>query len=1536
MPHLGLFKAEIFAARKFIFSFLLAVFFALNLYAQDYYWENPEQISSTASVFPHAVYNGESAASLWQEVDSASSAIYLSGRFYAGGQWKTRRRFAGPFPYSGSPPDLFSVAMNRAGLVAVSVLSGANEISVWTTGDAGESWSEKKFSEQNLPLVAPRIYSLNSGGFIIWTSLGRDESFTMLYARSLDGSSWNEFSEFSPAKTMLNPFLPVLLSYDENDGGSEGEAVVFQAQQRTQSRIVYRLFATSSKNGGASWTEPRMLVTGGADDLASDQRPALCRFEGNNYIAWERTPYNSENSSIYFAALGRDLSISSRPERVTSAGNASRPVFFTHNGLLSLVWFDTRGGSERVYIAGRNGILWSQETPISPQRSASLFAFPMITDGGKNLSFVWQDSSSARSSIYYLEADHTVLPPAVQGLSFSEGARSGSENVRVRVTMPRDSSGIKGYSWSWSQDENEEPPENLMKMPRENSLSVQASADKRWFFKARALDNAGNWSESGKIVYYRDLTPPLPPHIEMPETDAAGFVRDNSFSITWKDESPDEDIAGYSYRIQKVDELPKSLSSSSRHRNPLSDEELLSALDAFKEKNPAQKYRPRAPGTSIQTRTPSSYFKNLSNGVYAFSARSFDSAGNMGEAQSVILYVNKYEPFTSLDSVQRSGDIFGNTSLELHGRGFSYDGRVSRITITRQGGGEPYSKEFSEEAGDYRIQSDTLISGLKVENTVPEGRYSITLFHTDRGRYVLNSAFTVRENGTVKIAPEFVYTPKWQAVYDNGKFYLQTQDILLGLIMILALAVLIFTGRALLCSGREAVLLDSEIRALVTGDVMPLEKKQKTLSLKKRGSSLKVKLVAFTAIIVITVSLLVSIPLGVIMTRTQERTLARGLEDRASVLLASLSSGVRAYMPTQNVLELSALPSQSSALAEANFVTIAGLPSADENSSSLEFVWASNDRNLSGKTDSEILNPGGTKITDETMIQIASDCSALNGRAFDEVGEIAKNIADLNAEGARIVLNQDEVSVARREEISVITTELTTRLTATLNRLGEEAGSSFPQYDSARLDRENTEYLFYRPVLYRMGSSRTYARGIVFLSLSTAGLIQTIEDARHTIIIMSIAIALFAVLIGTIGSWILAGVIVRPIKRLASHVVMIGNTANKEKLAGKEIVIKSRDEIGQLGDSVNEMTRDLVKAALDEHLAMDGKVVQRAFLPLTPDETGNKQTVAILNDAKINCFGYYEGASEVSGDYFDYKKLDENHYVIIKCDASGHGVPAALIMTVVATLFRKYYENWSFKKNGVDLSTLVTQINDFIESLGIKGKFATLILALIDTATGDVSLCNAGDNIVHIYDNAAHKEKTLTLQETPAAGPLPTFMVEMKGGFKIERTHLNKGDVLFLYTDGIEESTRKFRDEKFNVLKDGELSSEQLENGRIQQVIESVLNKRKFVLQKTHNPLGDERLEFDFTNCGGSTEDVILALCSVEKVFRFYKPGDVTEKDIVRVDKRIDAFLKAHFNRYEFYCGTKSADEDSFYIYYTNLREDEQLDDLTLLAARIL
>ena len=1547
-----------------VFILLFAVaFFRINLYAEQYYWENPERLTTGDCRFPQAVSNENSYAIFWQEIDTKKSEVYLSAAVKKSNSDKLimNRHFAGPFLYSGEVPDLYSAAINDRGKICVSVLSESNMVSVFSSDDGGLTFARTDFERQNLPVVAPRIYPLKSGEFILFASLGKDESFSMVSSKSRDGINWSNFSIFEPTRNFTNPFLPVLASTEK------GDIVFFQAHFNSGTRLSYQLYSTFSKSNGASWT-PAELVTDqsslpqNSNEVYTsyhNQRPSILFKDSKLYIAWERTHYSSENSSIYFAEVDINTGkINSQVERLTSSGNASRPVLFSYKNIISLVWFDTRQGIESVWFSQKEGFLWN-EVKLSSSNRAAVFSYPIVANQGRELSFVWQSNNT----VYRLSSDTSVQMPQIFPLTYTAGKHSKNKNVRYRIELPEDSSGIAGYSWIWTKDKNENPPHSLMTLPKERFVNVIADEEAEYYFKVCAVDYAGNWSEPQTLSYYRDLTPPPKPKINLPQNDFYGFVNSNSFTLSWNfDEGNPEvtdDVAGYSWNLVRVENLEETFAVSSRHSLKAGEDSLLQKTAYLDEKYSYDTLPSKIaePGKNVMQQKNDIQFFNYSNGIYVFAVRAIDEVGNAGEPAYAVLYMNKFEPFTQITSIKKDSDIFGNTNLTITGKGFSYDGVISDIYITKEKSSKP-EIHLRRADGDFKIVSDSRISDIKLSSRIKEGRYFISLYHTDRGLYKSNIAFSIQDNGTVKIEKEYEYIPDWFGYTKIGIYNVQIAYVLFAFIMLFAFAGLLFSIKGISATVKDFNAVNLQIQALIKGETMPLQKKTRIAALNKKGGGLRLKLILFTVTLVLMVSLLVSVPLGFIMVKTQEHSLSKGLQDRVNVLLESLASGTKAYMPSENVLELSYLPGQSSALDEANYVSITGFKSNENDfaNGSLDYVWASNDVHITGEhnliIDTDSFRPGISRLTDKNILQITENCRLINDEAVKTASETGSNIAKLNAEGALLALNTDSASVERRNEIADITTQLTTRMTAILNDLSIKNSSSYPLYDSTKLSRENTEYLFYRPVLYRSGSSQNYVRAIVFISVSTKSLIEEIDAAQRTILISALAISLFAIAIGTICAVMLASIIVNPIRRLAKHVQMIGETTDKEKLAGKEIIIKSRDEIGQLGDTVNEMTRGLVKAAQDEHLLMDGKVVQQTFLPLHSDKNGNKQTTAELKDNLIECFGYYEGASGVSGDYFDYKKLDDRWYVIIKCDVSGHGVPAALLMTVVATLFRKHFENWSFKKNGTDLPALICTINDFIEGLGIKGKFATIILALVDTQTGDVFLCNAGDNIVHIYDSKEHKQKVLTLAETPAAGPLPTFMVEMKGGFKLEKTHLNKGDVLFLYTDGIEEATRKFRDSNFNVMKcqepgleEGAVHKnhkvgqdyEQMEPERVNAIIEAALNRRVYVLEKNHNPNPSERLEFDFTKCDGSVEDAIMALASVEKVFRFYKDPEVTPNDLVRVDKRIDAYLRKCFNMYDFYCSSKQEiSEESSYLYYTSLREDEQLDDLTLVAVKQL
>lgn len=1515
--------------------FFTAIFYPLAAQT-DYYWESPLTITTKDSRFPSVVTTDYAGSVIfWEEVEQTSDKagrIWLSAQYYekgnsaAGisGTWRHLSRFAGPFAYEGNVPNLYTAAISSVNKIVVTVLSDSHTISVYSSNDKGQTFTETKLIQNDGELFAPRVFCNDNNDFYLFATEGKDDSFNLMYSTSRNGRDWTPFQSFSPSEQVTNPFLPYLVSLPD------GDMVVFQGSYTMASHLSYQLYATKKTANG--WTSPVCItedaVQGQVFSSYNNQRANLCYADdGKLYLAWERTNYASENSQIYVGELSSDGKMLSNVELLSPENvSASQPVLFNLDGGLCASWYDMRRGVSTLYFAQKNGMLWS-DSAMSSNKINATQALPVVTADGY-LHFVWQQNQSGGSgSIVRLSPDMTVSSPGIIARTFTAGKRSAASKVGVQISLPSDSSGIAGYSYSWSQDANSLPPLEFMKLSNETSLSVNATEDGDWYLKVRALDYAGNWSYPATLVFTRDTTPPGKPVINMPSQDTRGFLSSNTFNISWL-APEDDDVAGYTYNLEYISVLP-------------------GLRDA--EGNLRLTRAPVKPASRILTKGRSAGYNNRDNGIYAFSVAAIDGVGNIGESTTVLLAMDKFIPYTTITSVDSSVDDFGTYSLSIIGRGFQEEGLITEIYISRSTTGTP-ERVLRLADGDYTITSDRRINGITVSD-LEEGKYRIGLNHSSRGIYWSSSALlTTKEFGTVKMGDySHRYSPVWERLISTSLFSVNAADLLIVLIIVFLAGGLWISARGLVSTAKDGVIIQNEVRALIEGDYMPLEKKHQLDAMKHRGISLKYKLLGFTASLCLIVVLLVSVPLGYIMLQNQEQTLATGLRQRVEVLLESISSGVKAYLPSQNVLELSFLPQQSSAVAETDSVTIVGL-SGDGSSTGLNSVWATNRDDIVTVIDTEELAFGQSHITDERITSITELCAILNDEAVETVADMASGIAELNAEGVSLALKTDDASVARLEEIQSITSQLTQKITTELSSLAEKGEGSYPEWNDTTFDRENTSYVFYKPVLYRQGSEQNFVRAVVVIELHTDTLLQQLDAEKENIIRVAGVIAVAAIIISLFGSLILASIIIRPVKKLAAHVAMIRDTEDKEELEGKDIRIRARDEIGLLGDTVNDMTHGLIKAAAAAKDLTMGKDLQKMFIPLEADQRGRKLTTGKMEDDRAQFFGYYEGAKGVSGDYFDYLKLDDSHYAIIKCDVSGKGVPAALIMVEVATLFLNYFRDWSFKKNGWNLNGIVSQINDLIESRGFKGRFAAFTLCLYNAENGELHCCNAGDNLLHIYEAASGKKKTLVMPETAAAGVFPSFMIDMKGGFQEYIIKLQPGDVLFMYTDGIEEAKRMFRNEKYeNILcsmpglKEGDThethtvgeESEEMTPERVNAIIEAVFHRQKYILKKYHAPEENELFEFDFTNLEPSAETVIMALVSVEKIFRMYKKPGAGENDRVQVDCKIDSFLNEHFKQYNKYCShRKPHPQLPEYMYYTEVFEDPQYDDLTLIALK--
>ena len=779
-------------------------------------------------------------------------------------------------------------------------------------------------------------------------------------------------------------------------------------------------------------------------------------------------------------------------------------------------------------------------------------------------------------------------------------------------------------------------------------------------------------------------------------------------------------------------------------------------------------------------------------------------------------------------------------------------------------------------------------------------------------------------------------------------FIFEIGELILISIFVLCGLGLIFSIRGILQTVRESAAIRLRAEALVTGDLMPLEKGKRIPRIKKQGIGLRAKLISYTIMLVFAVNILASVPLYNMMTENQRQTLIRSLWDRSAVLMEGLTANARIHLAAGNLEVMNFLPAQMVALPEARYVTITGY-----NPETLIFedqVWATNNPGIMYLIDTPTFRPGYSRLYDAISPRLPVMFTDLNSQAREVLMGLPTFIEDLLQEARELSEQELNPGIERRLDVIRVTVRMMeTRIESNLTRISPGIGS-VPEFCLENLViPENHRFLLYKPILGRLGSEDNFFWGMVRLEISISPILAEIAEGQRNLFMINVFIALAAQIIGIIGAWILSTLMIRPVMQLVKHVESIRDTEDILKLSGIEINMKTKDELAGLGNTINDMTRGLVKAAQAASDLSIGKEVQKKFIPLELDQEGNKLSSGFEETIDLSIFGYYEGAKGVSGDYFDYRDLDGRYYAIIKGDVAGKGIPAAFIMIQVATMFLSYFRKWEPTEKGMQIEELVYQTNELIENLAFKDRFTAFTLCLYDSITGVARFCNAGDNIINIYDASEKRFKTITLPETPAVGMFSNSMVESKGGYSVQTITLDPGDILFLYTDGIEESKRKFRNKNFEEIACEEVEadtphgnhvgaqkSEELGTDRIRDIINAVMNKKVYSLRKWHNPEGEDQvLQFDFRSCKGTVREVIMALISVEKMFRCYFNPKITEPSRVLVDKIVDSFLKEHFVQYRQYCYyTQENPGNKAYMYYTRVMEDEQYDDLTILGIK--
>ena len=157
-----------------------------------------------------------------------------------------------------------------------------------------------------------------------------------------------------------------------------------------------------------------------------------------------------------------------------------------------------------------------------------------------------------------------------------------------------------------------------------------------------------------------------------------------------------------------------------------------------------------------------------------------------------------------------------------------------------------------------------------------------------------------------------------------------------------------------------------------------------------------------------------------------------------------------------------------------------------------------------------------------------------------------------------------------------------------------------------------------------------------------------------------------------------------------------------------------------------------------------------------------------------DCFvvGSLDPAKMVGGDLYDYFIRDEKLFFCIG-DVSGKGIPAALVMAVMHTLFR------SISAHESNPARIMQALNETACQRNEQNMFVTMFIGVLDLPTGRLRYCNAG----HDKPFVIGKET----KQLPAKPHLPLGVMDNMV-YTIQETVLQSGESLFLYTDGLTEA----------------------------------------------------------------------------------------------------------------------------------------------------
>ena len=221
-----------------------------------------------------------------------------------------------------------------------------------------------------------------------------------------------------------------------------------------------------------------------------------------------------------------------------------------------------------------------------------------------------------------------------------------------------------------------------------------------------------------------------------------------------------------------------------------------------------------------------------------------------------------------------------------------------------------------------------------------------------------------------------------------------------------------------------------------------------------------------------------------------------------------------------------------------------------------------------------------------------------------------------------------------------------------------------------------------------------------------------------------------------------------------------------------EVNVRENEEFASLSDDINATVDTLKRYIAEAESRIDRELefarqIQRSALP----------TALLYKDKKdFDLYALMDAAKEVGGDFYDFWFVDQTKLAFLVADVSGKGIPGALFMMRAKTLIKNLAES------GLAIDETFTEANRQLCENNDAEMFVTAWMGLMDAETGVLQYVNAGHNPPLVR----HKNGEFEYLRTR-----PNFILAGMEGTKYKKHEiaLEKGDEIFVYTDGVTEAT---------------------------------------------------------------------------------------------------------------------------------------------------